>query len=79
MTKSRQIVRGVKRAYTRHGTVNLFSALEVATGIVHSNISVKKRRVEFLEFIDRIVSELPVDKEIHAIMDNYRAHKKCDE
>ena len=78
-TKSGEVVRGIKSTYVRHGVVNLFSALEVATGLVHSNIFERKRRVEFLEFMDQVVSELPEDKEIHVIMDNYCIHKKCDE
>ena len=53
LTNSNQIVRGMKSAYARHGTANLFSALEVATGVVHSMIFEKKRRVEFLEFMDQ--------------------------
>jgi transposase len=79
MTKSGEIVRGIKSTYIRHGVVNLFSALVVATGAVHSKILERKRRVEFLEFMDQVVSELPKDKEIHVIMDNYCIHKKCDE
>src|SRR5271165_5712954 len=38
----------------------------------------KKRRIEFLEFMDRVVADLPVGKEIHAILDNYCIHKKND-
>jgi hypothetical protein len=38
-----------------------------------------KRRVEFLEFMDQVVSDLTKDKELHVIMDNYCIHKKCDE
>jgi transposase len=29
--------------------------------------------------MDKVVSELPSDKEIHVIMDNYCIHNKCDE
>jgi transposase len=29
--------------------------------------------------MDQVVSELPEDKELYVIMDNYRIHKKCDE
>ena len=79
MTQSGEIVRGIKSTYTRHGVVNLFSALEVATGAVHSEIFERKRRVEFLEFMDQVVLELPEDKELHVILDNYCIHKKCDE
>src|SRR3546814_19253364 len=33
-TSSGKIVQGMKSTYKRHGTVNLFAALEVATGLI---------------------------------------------
>jgi hypothetical protein len=77
-TDSGKIVRGFKSTYKRHGTLNLFAALEVATGVVHTQTTSKKRRIEFLEFMDRVVADLPVGKEIHAILDHYCIHKKND-
>jgi transposase len=77
-TDSGKIVRGVKSTYKRHGTVNLFAALEVATGTIHGRMTELKRRVEFLEFMDQVVAELPADREIHVILDNYCIHKKND-
>jgi transposase len=74
-TDSGKIVRGFKSTYRRHGTLNLFAALEVATGAIHAQTTVKKRRVEFLEFMDQVVAELPQGKEIHVILDNYCIHK----
>jgi len=76
-TSSGKLVRGLKSTYKRHGTLNLFAALEVATGQVRSRITDLKRRVEFLEFMDLMVSDLPKEQEIHVIMDNYCTHKKC--
>lgn len=75
-TDSGKIVRGMKSTYKRHGTVNLFAALEIATGAIHSQTTNLKRRVEFIEFMDQVTSELPVDREIHVILDNYCIHKK---
>lgn len=77
-TSNGKIVRGFKSTYKRHGTLNLFAALEVATGAIHSKTTERKRRVEFLEFMDELVAEWPTDKEIHVILDNYCIHKKCD-
>ncbi|MBI2842911.1 MAG: IS630 family transposase [Armatimonadetes bacterium] len=77
-TTSGKIVRGYKSTYKRHGTLNLFAALEVATGIVHTQTTAKKRRVEFLEFMEDVLSDLPSAEEIHVIVDNYCIHKKCD-
>jgi hypothetical protein len=34
LTSSGKIVHGLKSTYKRHGTVNLFAALEVASGVI---------------------------------------------
>ena len=44
LTDSGKIVRGFKSTYKRHGTLNLFAALEVATGQVHGKTTTQKRR-----------------------------------
>lgn len=77
-TDSGKIVRGFKSTYKRHGTLNLFAALEVATGAIHTETTKRKRRVEFLEFMDSIIADLPADKEVHVILDNYCIHKGND-
>lgn len=77
-TDNGKIVRGFKSTYKRHGTLNLFAALEIATGAVHTQTTGKKRRIEFLEFMDRVVADLPAGKETHVILDNYCIHKKND-
>jgi len=76
-----KIVRGLKSTYKRHGTLNLFAALEVATGAIHTQTTKRKRRVEFLAFMDQVLAELPVveGREIHVILDNYCIHKRCEE
>jgi len=74
-TKSKKIVSGCKSTYKRHGTLNLFAALEVATGIVHGKLTTEKKRPDFLEFMDSVVAEIHEDKEIHVILDNYCTHK----
>jgi transposase len=75
-TSSGKIVRGFKSTYKRHGTLNLFAALKVSTGEVKGKTTRQKRRVEFLEFMDEVVAEIPADTEIHVILDNYCIHKK---
>jgi transposase len=77
-TDNGKIVRGLKSTYKRHGTLNLFAALEVATGEVKTAITQLKRREEFLQFMDQIVAETPAGQELHVILDNYCTHKKCD-
>jgi transposase len=77
-TDNGKIVRGFKSTYKRHGTLNLFAALQVATGQIKTATTTLKRREEFLQFMDQIIAETPAEREIHAILDNYCTHKKCD-
>src|SRR6266852_7495732 len=77
-TDNGKIVRGLKSTYKRHGTLNLFAALEVATGEVKTAITQLKRREEFLQFMDQAVAETAAEQELHVILDNYCPHKKCD-
>jgi len=80
-TSSGKIVQGLKSTYKRHGTLNLFAALNVATGAIHTQTTEFKRRVDFLAFMDQVLSELPDSdqREIHVILDNYCIHKRNDE
>ena len=73
-TESGKIVRGFKSTYKRNGTLNLFAALEVATGVVHGKTTETKRRDDFRQFMDEVIMELPQDKEIHVILDNLNTH-----
>ena len=77
-TDNGKIVHGFKSTYKRHGTLNLFAALEVATGAIHTQTTHQKRRVEFLAFMDQVLAELPSDREVHVILDNYCIHKRND-
>ena len=77
-TDNGKIVRGFKSTYKRHGTLNLFAALRVATGQITSQITTTKRREDFLGFMDAIIAETPADNELHVILDNYCTHKRCD-
>jgi transposase len=77
-TDNGKIVRGLKSTYERHGTLNLFAALAVATGEVKTAITQLKRREEFLQFMDQVVAETLAEQELHVILDNYCTHKKCD-
>jgi transposase len=65
---------GFSHEYKRHGTTTLFAALETATGQVIAGHYQRRRRVEFLDFMNRVVSAQP-DREIHVIMDNLSTHK----
>jgi transposase len=66
---------GQSHDYTRHGTTTLFAALEVATGKVIAAHSKRRRRVEFLGFMNSIVAAFP-NRKLHVILDNLNTHKK---
>ena len=67
-------LRGHSHEYKRHGTTTLFAALEVHTGIVRVGHYRRRRRREFLDFMNRTVAQLP-DTELHVILDNLNTHK----
>ncbi len=50
---------GQSHDYKRHGTTTLFAALQVATGKVIAAHSKRRRRVEFLGFMDSVVAAFP--------------------
>jgi transposase len=78
-TDSGAIVRALKSTYKRNGTLNLFAALEVATGQVRAKTTERKKREDFQQFLDGVIAELPPDKEIHVILDNYCTHRRNDD
>ena len=67
-------VTGFSHGYKRHGTTTLIASLEVATGLGKVNHYRRRRRVEFLDFMNRIVDEYP-EQEIHVILDNLNIHR----
>ena len=60
---------GQSHDYKRHGTTTLFAAFNVATGQVSGRQYKRRRRIEFLDFMNRIVAEHP-GRELHVILDN---------
>ena len=65
---------GQSHDYKRHGTTTLFAALEVATGKVTGRHDERRRRVERLDVMNRVVADYP-QREIHVILDNLSTHK----
>lgn len=61
--------------YKRHGTTTLFAALNVLTGEVFGRNMQRHRHQEFIRFLNAIERDVPPGKVIHAILDNYAAHK----
>jgi transposase len=61
--------------YKRHGTTTLFAALNVLDGTVIGRNMQRHRHQEFIRFLNTIEQKVPAGKVIHAIADNYAAHK----
>jgi transposase len=71
-------VNGFSHCYKRHGTTTLFAALEVTTGLVRTGHYQRRRRREFLDFMNEIVAGHS-SREIHVILDNLNTHKPKDD
>jgi len=65
---------GRSHDYKRNGTTTLFAALNVGTGEVTGRHYKRRRRLEFLDFMNRMV-KLHQGKEIHVVLDNLSTHK----
>jgi len=67
-------ITGYNHEYKRHGTVNLFAALEISTGLVKANQFPRRRRKEFLLFMNEVIKDYE-GLYIHVILDNSSTHK----
>lgn len=61
--------------YIRHGTLDLFAALNVATGEVIAKTKKQHRAKDFIGFLREIDGRVDPVLEIHVILDNLSAHK----
>ena len=61
--------------YERHGTTTLFAAMNVLDGTVIGRNMQRHRHQEFIRFLNAVEREVPAGKTVHAILDNYAAHK----
>jgi transposase len=67
---------GFSHNYKRHGTTTLFAAFNVLTGqipLVHHRQ--RRRRREFLDFMNELMGAYGPDRPIHVILDNLSTHK----
>lgn len=61
--------------YKRNGTTSLFAALNIADGKIIGTCMKKHRHQEWIRFLNLIKRNVPADKEVHIICDNYSTHK----
>jgi transposase len=61
--------------YVRHGTTNLYAALDVASGKVISQLTAHHRAIEFQRFLAQVDRAVPAGLDLHVICDNSSTHK----
>ena len=61
--------------YLRHGTTNLFAALDFKAGTVIGQFHSRHRAVEFRQFLETIDHQVPRRCALHLIIDNYATHQ----
>src|SRR5437867_8002442 len=61
--------------YIRNGTLDLFAALNVATGEVLARCKQQHRAQDFVAFLREIDAGVEPGREIHVVLDNLSAHR----
>jgi transposase len=64
--------------YQRNGTLDLFAALEIATGKVITDLRRSHTAADFIAFLNKVNREVPAALEVHVILDNLSTHKTPD-
>lgn len=62
-------------SYLRNGTCDLFAALNIATGMVITDIRSTHTSDDFIAFLNKINRNVPKGLEVHIVLDNLSAHK----
>ena len=61
--------------YIRHGTTNLYAALDVASGCVITEMTPRHRAREFQQFLTLIDRCVPRELAVHVVLDNVSTHR----
>lgn len=61
--------------YRRHGTVELYAALNILDGQITTEFHERHRHQEFLAFLRTLDARVAEGTEIHVVLDNLSAHK----
>ena len=64
--------------YYRHGTLSLYAALDVKSGVVHGMTAARHTAKDFIAFLEGLVERARWAREIHVVLDNLSAHKTKD-
>ena len=61
--------------YVRHGTIDLYAALNLTSGMVIHQLTARHRTIEFKKLLDAIDKAVPAGLEVHVVLDNSSTHK----
>jgi DDE superfamily endonuclease len=61
--------------YVRHGTTNLYAALDVASGQVIADLTDRHRAQEFRTFLNLINRSVPANLDVQIVVDNSSTHR----
>ena len=61
--------------YKRNGTTTLFAAFNVLEGNVIGRCMQRHTHQEFIRFLNAIENQVPANKQVHVVLDNYATHK----
>ncbi len=61
--------------YQRNGTIDLFAALDIASGTVITDLRKTHTSDDFIAFLNKINRNVPKELDVHIILDNLQTHK----
>lgn len=61
--------------YQRNGTIDLFAALDLATGTVITDLRRTHTSADFVAFLNKVNRNVPAELDVHIVLDNLSAHK----
>ncbi len=61
--------------YERHGTLDLFAALDIATSTVIADLPRTHTSDDFVAFLNKVNRQVPKNLDVHVVLDNLQTHK----
>jgi transposase len=61
--------------YERNGTCDLFAALNIASGMVITDIRSSHTSDDFIAFLNKVNRNVPPELDVHVVLDNLATHK----
>jgi len=61
--------------YERNGTCDLFAALNIASGVVITDIRSSHTSGDFIAFLNKVNRNVPPELDVHVVLDNLATHK----